>query len=347
MLLSIVIPIYNAEDYIKTCVESIFQQLKDNVELILVNDGSTDNSLSICYELSQEDSRVQIITQNNKGPIEARKRGVEFARGDYIMFVDADDMIADTAIEFITSCLDEFQTLDIIQFNYCLINSKGEKKENVISPFDPGIYTRDRLKKSIFPKLIYFDGFFRFGVAPSLCNKVFKRELVNQFIFKVPEDVFFGEDGLVTYQCFINANKILFAEDVIYFYRENDDSICRSRSYIRNKLKQNNILFRSYENNEAFKQEVFQGQIANYAIYMTWIGIKEQLMRKMYYDGNITLRSIKKTVQIDIHKYFKNQKWRNVPRKTRLILFCVSHLMIHLLFMYLKITIRRTHNGTN
>ncbi len=94
MLLSVIIPIYNAEKYIQTCLERLLNKSKQSIEVILIDDGSTDQSLSICQKYAEKDSRVTVKVQENQGPIVARKNGVHSASRKYIMFVDADDFVS-------------------------------------------------------------------------------------------------------------------------------------------------------------------------------------------------------------------------------------------------------------
>ena len=92
-LISVIIPIYNAEKYLRQCLESVINQTYKQLEIILVNDGSTDGSLSVCYEYQKKDSRIIIISQQNEGAFKARKNAIKIANGKYVAFVDGDDWI--------------------------------------------------------------------------------------------------------------------------------------------------------------------------------------------------------------------------------------------------------------
>ena len=115
ILLSIVVPVYNAEKFLQECIESVLHQSYHNFELLLVDDGSTDNSLSICRKYAEDDSRINVISQNHVGPYEARKRGVLQSKGTYITFLDSDDFIDEKS--YILALEDMKSSIDVIIFD--------------------------------------------------------------------------------------------------------------------------------------------------------------------------------------------------------------------------------------
>ena len=116
-LVSIILPIYNAEKYLERCLESIITQTYANIEIILINDGSTDNSINIIKEYAIKDSRIIIIDKENEGVSVARNIGILKARGKYICFVDADDYIEKSMIEKMKCCIDK-ENVDLVRINY-------------------------------------------------------------------------------------------------------------------------------------------------------------------------------------------------------------------------------------
>ena len=106
-MISIIIPLYNAENTIQNCIDSVLQQTYHNIEVILVNDGATDNSQHICEECAQNDNRIKIIQQKNSGVSSARNNGMEYATGEYIMFLDSDDTLAPNACELLYNTIIE------------------------------------------------------------------------------------------------------------------------------------------------------------------------------------------------------------------------------------------------
>ena len=135
--ISIIVPIYNAEKFLNKCIKSILKQTFENFELILVNDGSTDKSLDICNKYAKSDKRIKVINKKNEGSVLARKRGIKEAKGDYVIFVDADDWISINALEVINEEINN-NNADVIVFNYykVLKNLSAIKRKNKSSYFE-------------------------------------------------------------------------------------------------------------------------------------------------------------------------------------------------------------------
>jgi glycosyltransferase involved in cell wall biosynthesis len=114
-LISIIIPVYNTDEYIKKCLMSVIRQTYKNLEIIIINDGSEDNSLSICEDIAEEDPRISIYSQKNGGASSARNHGIDIAKGKYIYFIDSDDYIIPTCIESLVSVLAKYPLVNIVQ----------------------------------------------------------------------------------------------------------------------------------------------------------------------------------------------------------------------------------------
>ena len=117
-LVSVIVPIYNVEDYLLTCIKSILNQTYTNIEVILVNDGSTDKSLDICKKIIRNDSRVRLISKKNGGLSEARNFGIDEALGEYYLFVDSDDYIKEDMIEKMVIAMNKERNIDLVICNY-------------------------------------------------------------------------------------------------------------------------------------------------------------------------------------------------------------------------------------
>lgn len=159
---SIIIPAYNASNYIKECIKSIINQTVDKYEIIIVDDGSTDNTLEICEELQKKYKNIKVFHQENMGVVYARARGVKESKGEYLIFCDSDDMIHPETLESVQCAIDKTNA-DIITFK---MSSNLEKLKRA----DRGkYYDRDSIEKNIFPYLLedkkgnYF--------KPSICRR--------------------------------------------------------------------------------------------------------------------------------------------------------------------------------
>lgn len=206
--ISIILPIYNVEDYLPQCLDSILSQTEKNIEVICVNDGSPDNCAQILEEYSLRDSRIKIITQENSGVSTARNRGLDQAQGDYIHFCDSDDYFAHNR------CLEEILTLitqndlDILSFNF----------KNV------GLLTHDnksRVKPDQVISGISYLNNGRFSVMP--WARLMKREYIKSLSFHFKENLQF-EDDEASPRLFAKAKRVMHTNKIIYAYRSHPNS---------------------------------------------------------------------------------------------------------------------------
>lgn len=228
---SVVIPMYNTENYIKQCVNSLVNQTYKNIEIIIVNDGSTDSSLSIVSEFCDE--RIHIINQQNSGVYLARKKGIEAATGKYIMFVDSDDWIEKNAIEILINYITEFNA-EIVKFRE--IEEPDKKISPLIIENDTKPYIVDEYDKSELYKL-----FISTYKLNHLANQIVKKDLIKYD--NLNKKINQGEDALVNYEIFTNAKKILIIPDVLYHYRKNHNSITNILNLEKISRNINDIFF--------------------------------------------------------------------------------------------------------
>lgn len=166
-LISVVVPIYNAELYIEKCIESITCQTYQNIEIILVNDGSTDKSLEICMEYMKRDLRIKVLTQYNHGNTSARKKGIAYASGKYLCFVDSDDWIKSETIEYMHDCMVQNKA-DLIMVSYCRYDKDNSTKRNYV--FDEKLFTDEMGKQELYKT--YFETEGSKGVKHNVCKNI-------------------------------------------------------------------------------------------------------------------------------------------------------------------------------
>ena len=217
-LLSIVVPVYNAESFLHECIDSVIHQSYSNFELLLVDDGSTDNSLAICKKYEDEDGRVKTISLNHVGPYEARKSGVLQSRGDYITFLDADDFV--DKISYSLALGDMENAIDVIMFDIYRYHNKDDIRYDARAMANK-IYNRSQLEKEIYPIMIWEDNNHSSGIDPSLCNKVFKADLLKKY-YAVSREIRFhyGEDVAVIYPVLKMASSISIHHQAYYYHRQ-------------------------------------------------------------------------------------------------------------------------------
>ena len=214
LLLSVIIPVYNAEKYIKDCITSIMRQTYDNLEVLLIDDGSSDKSGQICEQMSSCDNRISTVHIDNKGVSFARNIGVSLAKGDYISFVDSDDQLAPNMFEaLIDASMDG--SIDIIQCGYYFVSPNG----NVLSEysFEELIENENKRWNLFLPEK---------KISNSVWNKIFHRRVFSRVHFD--ETIRIGEDFKYVLQCCSLANKIRLIPFPLYFYYDRPSSVMNS-----------------------------------------------------------------------------------------------------------------------
>ncbi len=211
--ISVIVPVFNVASYIAKCIESLQTQTFTDMEIILVDDGSTDESGKICDNFSKKDSRIIVIHKENGGLSSARNAGIDIARGKYLGFVDGDDWVAKDMYKELYH-LAEAENAQIVSCKCQGVNS-NEDIENVeeIHTFTVLKY-KDALKK-----------FFLREITESVCNKLFLRELFSSLRFPVGE---INEDTVVVVNLLMKSQKTILSERKLYFYRKREGSITKS-----------------------------------------------------------------------------------------------------------------------
>lgn len=219
-LISVIVPIYNVKDYLPNCIESIKNQTYKNLEIILVDDGSTDGSGEICDKYANNDSRIIVIHKQNGGLVSARKSGIQRARGKYATYVDGDDWIDPVMYE---KLLSQIADADIIISGK--IRDYGNHLVYERNKIPDGIYSDKDLKNNIYSTMMYTGKFYDRGISPQIYQNLYIRTLLLENQLEVPDKISVGEDAACTYPTLLNANKIAVTSDCYYHYRIRAGSI--------------------------------------------------------------------------------------------------------------------------
>lgn len=216
-MVSIIIPVYNAEKTLQRCVDSVLNQTYTNLQLILINDGSHDRSLEICNSYQKQDHRVIVINKENGGASSARNEGLKNATGYFVEFVDSDDELDLDYIEKMLNYFIDNSDLDLIISSISIV---GNQTRDIC--FD----NSELLNKQDFKKFFNQPNFY--GLFSSPCNKIYIRSKIKQFF---PLEVHNGEDAIFNVGYFKNCNKIYLAKDLKYnYYYENEGSLTKKYS---------------------------------------------------------------------------------------------------------------------
>lgn len=213
--LSIIIPIFNVEHYLNECLNSVCAQTLENIEIICIDDGSTDNSLNIVKEYSKKDDRIKLITQKNSGQATARNKGIKEAKGEYIAFVDSDDFIEPTMFEKLyTKSKDN--NLDLAMCKIATYNNQTKEIKDNVWYYMLGIF-RD-FEKDIFNHKDTKE--FTCNIAVTPYNKIYKTSLLKENHILFPEGLIF-EDEKFFYDVYLRAKRVSIVPEFLYYYRTN------------------------------------------------------------------------------------------------------------------------------
>lgn len=240
-LVSIVVPIYNGEKYLDQCISSVLSQTYKNIEVILVNDGSIDDSLAICRYYADLDSRIKVISQENFGLVTARKNGIQAANGKYVGFVDADDYLEPDTYQRLMACKEDFDLVICRWFR--------EDKNSIRCAYDKiamGSYKSQEDMKFLFRHLVNVstrkgDNTIKSGISTYVWNKLYKTAMAKTVLQEVDANIAVVEDIEFTYRYILKCNSVLFTNICGYHYRVHDKSIShevdKSCKYLKNLCK--------------------------------------------------------------------------------------------------------------
>lgn len=269
-LISIVMPVYNCEKYLKESLDSILNQTYKNIELICVDDGSTDHSLDILNFYSKKDSRLKVYTQTNQGPSAARNKALDKAQGEYVSFVDSDDFLELNAYEILVECALQEQSWDLIIFGGNIVGVKNE-------------YFEDKLT-TVFKQYMYCaqgEVVFREKAArPFLWLHFIKRELFEKPTrIRFDEDINLGEDQIFQFEYIPRAKNVMVIDQKLYNYRM-DHNASLMQLYNNRKIKKTECHFSIIEkvmNNwkRAGLYDLYQDDLWTWAVQLIYWTIND------------------------------------------------------------------------
>lgn len=228
-LVSIVVPIYKTEKYLEQCIKSIVNQTYQNLEIILVDDGSPDACPQICDAWAEKDHRIRVIHKENGGLSSARNIGIEEARGEYICFFDSDDYIDQNTIERAYE-LGKKESADVVIFGFSTVNNWGEITGQYVPNPERIVYTGEAVQKFFLPMLIGRDSQARKGsnLHMSAWASLFSMELIQQVDWQfASERIIISEDVYSLLKLYKYIQKVAVLKETLYYYRENTSSVTR------------------------------------------------------------------------------------------------------------------------
>ena len=327
-LISVIVPVYNVEKYLNRCIDSILNQTFKQIEIILVDDGSTDNSPTICDEYCDRYENIKVIHKENNRVAAARNDGIKIATGKYIALVDSDDWIEHNMLEEMYRKAEEFNT----DITMCDFGKVGVESEYTVSqPIREGYYDRSMIETELFPCLIMFENI---ELPPTISNWtcLFRHEFLIENNLFYDEDIHYCEDSIFGSKAMYNANGFYYMKNKYfynYFYNQNSTtSTCNMKKWdsyliINQRLKE-------YSKDSKFD---FSRQIKINMLYFTLNFLGE--IKKSNLSLDKKRKAFKKFLNdTNVKNIFKGFKLLNVNLKLKLVLILIKYRMS---FLYYKI----------
>jgi len=223
-LISVIVPVFNIDKYISKCIESIMEQTYKNLQIILVDDGSTDTSGEICDRYAKKDIRIQVIHKKNGGLVSARNAGLEAAAGEYVGFVDGDDYID---IGFYEVLLEDMlkNDVDFVHMGYRTENGNSSR---ACGNFETEKYQLTENSRLYFVEEGIFGKSGTFQITPSIWSKLFKREFIQKCYARVPKELSYGEDMFCLSMCMLEGRSMYLHKTAMYHYVNRQGSLMNS-----------------------------------------------------------------------------------------------------------------------
>lgn len=222
LFISVIVPAYNAERTVDKCVRSIMEQEYRNIEILIVDDGSSDGTTDIVEALIIGDERIRLIRSNHNGVVAARRTGIKAAKGEYITFVDSDDWLDKNSLECLAKNAIESKA-DITVGCARTVMSDGTVRGGVRRTLPAGIYSGDGLK-GLYKKMMYDEENGGEGVVGSVWASLFRKEILEQSALNIPDKVTYGEDAAMMYLSLLNSNVVYLGDDYVYNYYRHVES---------------------------------------------------------------------------------------------------------------------------
>lgn len=291
MKISVIVPIYNIEKYLPQCLDSLVNQDFSDMEIICVNDGSTDGSGKILENYANRDSRIRIITQENAGPSAARNTGIDAAKGEYLMFLDGDDFYTKNACKIaydnITMNNSDIAVFGLIE-KYGLFCKSGRVNKNIKKAFKTG--NIDLWKFQTF-----------------CWNKIYKSEFINRNNIRFFVNVKGIEDGIFTLICLFKQAKYSLIDRALYVYRKNRIGSIMSNF---NLIKNNVDAFKVFYNTEIYQQQSPENQLRVVEKFCSgiWTGYKRYRKKEVKNEIKIFLDFIESNYDKSDLEQFKKYR---------------------------------------
>lgn len=338
---SVVIPVYNMEKYLARCMNSVLAQTLKELEIILVDDGGSDGSVTMCDKYAKEYDNVKVLHKKNGGLTSAWKAGSELAEGNYIGYVDSDDFIEPDMYEKLYEEAEK-ENADIACCGLRHIYESGDHEEwNEQMEFPEQVFTVDTLKEQVFPVLINDGSFMGRHLQPNRVTKIVKRELVVKNLSMCDDRVSIGEDFQFSLCMFLDAKKVVIVKDFYpyYYYMNNSSMTMKYDEKYMEKIKiMKENLCRISDEKAAYD---LKQQILNDFLCLTVLHVKGGIYKKKnapYKEHKADMKKV--CTDPAVVEAMKNYCMPGLSVAEKLFLFFMKHHMYFAIYMAVRIYFR-------
>ena len=330
-MLSVIVPVYNVQNYLRKCVDSLINQTYENLEIILVDDGSADESGKICDSYEELDRRVHVVHKENGGLADARNVGLDYAHGEWISFVDADDYIDELTYQDCIAILNK-SGADACYFGYVRVNVNGAIREGACE-YPEGVLYRKDMEKEILPKTFGKLHTDKYEIG-SACRGVYRRSIIEENNIRfISERELLSEDYLFTTDFCMHVDALVFIRHCYYFYRYNAASL--THTFRRDRIEKTEKFFLNrlaYIEAHGLSSECrIRAEVRFWD--MNCVAIYNDFDNKLV-APQIKLQEIREICESNISKkILKNVDYRYYSPYKRLVIFLVKRKWVHMILI--------------
>lgn len=324
VLVSAIIPVYNSEKFLEVCIQSLKNQTLNDIEMIFINDGSTDNSLEILEKYQKLDNRIIIINQENKGPSLARNAGLRIAKGEYISFIDSDDWINEKMYQEMYQNAQENNS-DAVICDMKLIGKNNELYINGTALNIP-FYNKEKVEQHIYQELLSNSQF------NSAANKLYKAEVIKSHHIAFNQEIYYAEDWLFNVNFLKRASTVSYINKAFYYYRRGHDS--SSSSYDDNTFERTGLWV--YNMRKKFATTVNMNPfLATEDLYKVIVHCIVSEFRRQDINFYAKAKRVNKILRAsEVNEVIINRTFELISKKDYYLFNCIKYKLTIFLYLY-------------
>lgn len=324
--ISVIVPVYNAEKYLEQCIKSIQRQTYENIEIILVDDGSTDSSGEICEEYCAKDKRIRVIHQANQGLVSTWRNGTQISEGNYLCYIDSDDWIDSEMLAVLANHLTGMKGEMVCSDLWLELDGEKKRESNYLKS---GVYENEQLNGILQHKILGNENRL---ILASRCTKLIERSLIEQNMQYTNKDIRMGEDMSITLPALLDCKRLVIVSEAYYHYRQHHTSMIYSydSQMYGNIHTLVRLLYKAMQDKEiADAAEMVKKEY----IFFLILAIKNELR-----GGEEYQHRIKKICDAN-QEILRHNQVKTFKKSNKVILFAMKH-PLPLLWWFLKQGIR-------